>query len=194
MHDPTLAYRVFEVHTILPVLHLPVGPFTALVAGALAKRFALELLRWPDAAAVYCPPEHAPEKIDRRVRIGLPTNGACAVVCTSPNQTDALSYLRFLNKNGIFCASTEEAHAASFYAAVRATKLPYIPWREHTPLPLYGCLIALESKPVRRREPPKAAKRITANFLPSLFTFGKDEIAVIFHANHQLPPRPKLPS
>lgn len=191
MTVPIIFHRIIETHTILPVLHLPIGPFTALVAGPLAACFAIELLRWPDVTAVYCPPEQRPNKVDRRIRIGLPANGSCTLVCTSPQQTDALSYLRFLTKQGVFCASTNEARAADFYTAVRATKLPYIPWREYAPLPLYGCLISIESKPLRKREPPKAAKRLSTNFLPTLFTFGKDEMAVIFHAKHQLPALPK---
>ena len=57
-----------------------------------------------------------------------------------------------------------------------------VPWRAFTPSPVYG-VVAGASKPMRGRTVPKGCQYLTQNFLPSLFTFSKDEMPLAFGGN-----------
>lgn len=181
-----MRYRFLEAYTILPLIHLPLQPISVAVFGAHAPHLTLELLRWPEIRRVFTPRIFNLPRPDARVHWNLPLKNSCHLVLCSPNMSWKKA-VSFLHPSGLLVASlTSLAHVPVFYAEIRNFFPGYAPWREYCPDPLYGVLATLNTKPQRYRDPPKSTKRITKQYLPCLFTFGKDEMAWIFGPNPSL--------
>jgi hypothetical protein len=173
--------RLFESVVMLPILHAPNGQLVVACAGPMAEDMAAEALRWREVVTCYL--MAPPRKLrDRRIQVvtPLPLN-ACHVVCLTPEQ-DPKSWLRHLAKGGVICASSViPAKWGPMRADLAEQMGNATPWRNYLPQPLYGCLAANQPEKVTRiRQPPKGAKHLSSGYLPSLFTFAKDEMPVAF--------------
>ena len=175
-----LQHRLIEALALLPMLHAPQGRDTVVAClGPTADLTAADVLRWRDVAAVY---SDRPLSVrDRRVRQGPPPAAGCHVVVLSPGQAVA-DGAALLTPDGVLNATAPgEDRAAAFLAQAREAFPRRIkPWREYLPEPLFGALMSPAGAPERRRNPPGGAKRLSAQYLPCLFTFGADEVGMVF--------------
>src|SRR6056297_405553 len=110
----------------------------------------------------------------------LPAKGV-DVLLLSPDQRPD-QWWAALAPNGIIGASTTDAAAWPLLLNAFRCELGRVsPWRNYLPRPIFGALgrnAAL--KPVRNRQPPKGAAHLTSQYLPTLFTFSKDELPIAF--------------
>ena len=171
--------RLVEACALLPLLHVAAGDIVVACSGPQAEVFAAEVLRWPDVITVYVRTQPRLLK-DKRLRVVPPPVGSCDAVICSPNE-DPTSVLHALNRTGVLCASTAIVEQApALMAAMRALFRCPTPWREWLPEPLYGALASpCGTRVSRQRHPPPAAKRLSTQYLPCLFTFGKDELPLV---------------
>lgn len=172
--------RLLETLGMLPILHAPAGPITVAVAGPLADQLAGEALKWREVQKVY---SLHPLKIkDRRIEVVkvLP-RGAAHVVMLSPEQQPG-PWWPALAKDGIIIASTGEQGAwQRLLDDFRKHLGTATPWRNWLPQPLYGAIGRNgPAKAGRTRQPPKAAKHLSPQYLPVLFTFARDELPMAF--------------
>ena len=185
--------RLVEACALLAMLHTSdKRPNVVSCSGSLADALALDVLRWPDVATVYVP--SATLIKDRRIVVGMPPVASCQVVICSPND-DPSPYLHAVAPLGIVSASTALLdHVKGLYLGMRRLFRSVTPWREWMPEPLYGVLASPGGgKIVRQRHPPSGAKRLSSQYLPCLFTFGKDELPYVLppqviNAQHPRPP------
>lgn len=186
-----LAHRLIEACALLPLLHLPAeGPTVVYAVGPLSEAMAADALRWPDVRTVHVDAP-LPRLRDKRISVGKPPTGSCDAVLVSPD-LPAEAHAFALAQHGILCASTTVCEKAqAFFAGLRSC-FPHriVPWREHLPAPLFGALCSPGGKPSRLRAPPAAARRLSPQFLPSLFTFGKDELPIIMGGPKPCPDAP----
>jgi hypothetical protein len=176
-----IAHRLIEACALLPLLHVAADGATVVFAvGPAAEAMAADALRWPDVRTVHVL-EPLPRLRDVRISVGKPPAGSCDAVLISPDLPAEASAFA-LAPHGVLCASTTKPEAAgAFYTSLRAVFPRRVaPWREHTPEPLYGALCSPGGKPERLRKPPAAARRLSLQYLPCLFTFGADELPLIF--------------
>jgi len=172
--------RLLETVGMLPILHGKQGPLTVAVAGPMAEMLATEALKWHDVTRLLTlAPLHVK---DRRVEVvrSLPAKGV-DVLLLSPDQRPD-QWWAALAPNGIIGASTTDAAAWPLLLNAFRCELGRVsPWRNYLPRPIFGALgrnAAL--KPVRNRQPPKGAAHLTSQYLPTLFTFSKDELPIAF--------------
>lgn len=174
-------HRLVEACALLPLLHTdPSQKNSVLCVGPLAERMAVAALRWRDIEAVYL--LDAPGTLrDSRLHLGLPEAGTCAALLLSPD-IQADPFLPALNKGGVAGLSTQQPGRVSpFFAQVRDQhRGRYLPWREWLPAPLYGAVVGTDTKPAKRRPVPGGAQRLSQQYLPCLFTFGADELPLVF--------------
>jgi hypothetical protein len=174
------ASRLVEACALLPMLHLSAAQKnTVACIGPQAEVLAADVLRWPDVQRVYL--LEPPIMIrDRRVNIGTPPPASCNLVICSPNE-DPVDVLVSIAPRGLInVCTTLLDRAPAMYAAMRIHFRNITPWREWLPEPLYGAMASpAGGKQTRQRHPPKAAKRISSQYLPCLFTFGKDELPLV---------------
>jgi hypothetical protein len=176
-----LAHRLVEACALLPLLHVPAdGPTTVYAVGPAAEVLAADALRWPDVRVVHVL-EPLPRLRDQRLVVGRPATGSCDAVLVSPDVPPE-AHAFAVAQHGILCGSTTKADdVGAFYGRMRSVfPSRMVPWREYTPEPLYGALCSPGGKPERLRKPPAAARRLSLQYLPCLFTFGADELPVIF--------------
>ncbi len=176
-----IAHRLIEACALLPLLHTPAtGPTVVYAVGPAAEAMAADALRWPDVRTVHVL-EPLPRLRDQRISVGRPPTGSCDAVLVSPD-LPAEAHAFAVAQHGVICSSTtkpEEAQA--FYAQLRAVfPRRMVPWREYLPAPLFGALCSPGGKPERLRKPPAAARRLSPQYLPCLFTFGPDELPLVF--------------
>lgn len=175
-----LPHRLMETVAMLPILHGKQGPLTVAVAGSMADVMAVEALKWRDVQRLLTLAP-LPTK-DRRIEVvqALPAKQV-DVMLLSPDQRPD-QWWAALSQDGIMAASTTDAAIwPKLLDDFRCQLGRVTPWRGYLPKPIYGTLgrnAAL--KPVRNRQPPKGASHLTAQFLPSLFTFAKDELPIAF--------------
>jgi hypothetical protein len=178
------APRLVEALALLPLLFLPVGATTVYAVGPLAEALARDALRWRDTQKVYLlePPTSLR---DKRVEVGRPAAGTCDAVLLSPD-LDPLAHLFALAPHGVVNAAVSNpAKAPALFSALRQVfprdgeQARTLPWREYLPAPLFGMLASPGGKPSRMRPPPKGTARLTPQYLPVLFTFGKDELPLV---------------
>ncbi len=179
-----IPYRYAESLALVPLLHAKPGPTTILIVGPLAPLLVPEALRWRDTVAVWT---DTPVNIkDSRIKL-IPTNdkaftlvNTIDVLLLSPEIDPAL-FAPVLKKGGIMQASTfDENKIGSLREKVKTLTGSAVPWREYVPAPLWGMIGCVGSTPRRVRKPPDGARRVTERFLPVLFSFGKDEVTLIF--------------
>ena len=182
-------HRFVEACALLPMLYVPSARKNSVYCtGPLAELFATDCLRWRDVERVYVP--ETPLRLrDNRVTVGKPPVGSCSVVVVSPDENPE-PYLFALAKDGVVNVCTRSVDLAAPMLKHLRSLFPrsVVPWREHTPDVLYGAMASPSGAPKRLRNPPGGARRLTAQYLPCLFTFGADETTLIFGA-----PAPKKP-
>lgn len=173
-----IPHRYAEVSALVPMLHVKPGPTVVRVVGSLAPLLAAEALRWRDTTEVWA---DSPMINDSRLKLGkeMPQFD---VILLSPD-IDPEPFTALLKKGGIIQAST---YADGKVTALRdkLKKLTgfAIPYREYLPETLWLMLGSMGSSPKRLRKPPDGARRVTERFLPALFSFGKDELPLVFGA------------
>jgi hypothetical protein len=182
---------MIEALALLPILYLPrEQKNVVLCTGSSAELLAADVLRWRDIATVYLlkpplqpltNPSQTVPRTDKRVVVGTPPVGTCTAVLTSPGE-EPDAYLGHLAKDGVICASRYgNGDLRAFLAHMRALfPRGILPFREFLPEELYGCLASPAGVPKRVREPPGGARRLNATYLRTLFSFGADEVPIIF--------------
>ncbi len=176
-----IPHRFAEVAALLPLLHVRTGPTTVAAVGPAATIMAAEALHWRDTIRVFV---LSPVKVnDRRIEVVTKLEPACCdVVLLSPDQ-DPTSWVVAVRPGGLIQAMTMTGEKLpALKREMRRLAGNAVPWREHLPQPVYGVLSTIGSThtPKRLRQPPPAAKRLTDKYLPCLFTFGRDELALAF--------------
>ena len=184
-------YRMIEALALLPILYLPREQKNiVLCTGGSASLLAADVLRWRDIAAVYLlqppaqplmDPSQTVPRTDRRVVVGTPMIGTCTAVLTSPGE-EPDPYLSFLAKDGVTCVSRFGNRDLRAFLAHMRTLFPrgILPFREFAPTELYGCLASPAGVPKRVRPPPQGARRLNDTYLKTLFSFGADEMPLVF--------------
>jgi hypothetical protein len=174
--------RLVEALALLPMLHLPVKQGTkVLVLGPYAELMGAEVHRWPDVSDIIMlmPPKAVSGKKYKVVAsTEIPNVDA---ILLSPEQCPG-DWVKHLLPSGVLQATTTVPEVwQRMSTLVRAAMGNAAPWREHLPTPLYGILAHAGIQKLRRfRAPPKTARRLNENYIPCLFTFGKDEIPMAF--------------
>jgi hypothetical protein len=184
-----LTNRFSEVAALLPLLHVTPGKTTVAVVGPVAGLMAAEALRWRDTERVYVLDPTAQANDRRVVATKTLPNASCDAMLLSPDQAPD-SWAAAVRAGGIIQAMTlDPLKFAALHTHMRKLFGNASPWREHLPTPIYGVLsrIGGTAPPKRERKPPPAATRLSEKYLPCLFTFGKDELSLVF-----LPKAPKL--
>lgn len=173
-----IPFRYAEAAAMVPLLHVPPGPTVILVAGVLAPVMAADSLRWRDTVKVLT---DIPITInDSRISVGKADPGSVDVVLLSP-EMDPEPFVSLLKKGGIIQASTYlDARVGTLRKKIKDLTGGSVPYREYLPENLWFVIGASGSTPKRQRKPPDGARRITERFLPALFSFGKDEIPLVF--------------
>jgi hypothetical protein len=176
-----LPYRLAEVTALLPLLHVKPGPTTVAVFGPLSGLMAAEVLKWRDTVAVLTLAP-IPGVNDRRVRVVEKLEPAsCDAILLSPEHLPQPPILATLKPGGVIQVLTLDADKARAQAGtLRALVGPTTPWREYLPQLCWGAMACLGGSCKRFRQPPGGAKRLTAQYIPCLFTFGKDELPLVF--------------
>lgn len=179
-----IAHRYGEVMSLLPLLHLKPGPAVVAVLGPHAAAMAAEALRWRDTTVLSLVPLALHPSQSSRVTVVEKLDPACCdVLLTSPEQSIE-PWVKALRPNGVAQMTTfDQDKAKRITTLMRGTLGTACPWREHLPQPIYGVLGVLGKSCKRLREPPPAARRLTTQYLPCLFTFGKDELPLVFSPN-----------
>lgn len=154
------------------------------VLGPHAAILATEALRWRDVSVVSLVPLNLPPVLGGRVSVVDKLEPASVdVLLTSPEQNPNV-WLRAVRPGGVVQATTlDPSKANRVLAAMRASVGGAKPWREYLPQPIYGAIACLGGTCKRLREPPSGTKRLTTQYLPCLFTFGKDELPLVFSSN-----------
>lgn len=170
-----IPHRLAEACALLPALHLPQQANTAWCVGANADLLAASVLRWPDMRAVWTD-RPTPLLRDQRLRVGIPPAGACTLLVCSPD-TAPVPLLPSLMPGGVLsCSTLKPEKFKELKRSVQDAIGPVVvPWRDYVPDPLFGVLAMVGGKPVRVRQPPRNAQRLTAKYLPCLFVFAADE-------------------
>ena len=176
-----LPHRLAEVAALLPLLHVKPGPTTVAVFGPLSPLMAAEVLKWRDTVAVLTLIE-LPTIKDRRVKIVEKLEPAsCDAILLSPEHLPQAPILATLKPGGVIQAITLEPDKARAQATTMKSLMGSVtPWREYLPQPCWGVMACLGGSCKRLRQPPAGAKRLSAQYLPCLFTFGKDELGLVF--------------
>jgi hypothetical protein len=165
------------------MLHVRPGPTVVRVAGPLSALLAAEALRWRDTVEVWVD-QPIPIK-DSRVKV-VPTKDMFNhtnffdVVLLSPDM-DPEAFAPLIKKGGLIQASTyTDGRVIALRDKIKKMTGAAVPYREYTPETLWFVIGSVGSMPRRVRRPPDGAKRVTERFLPALFSFGKDELPMVF--------------
>ena len=180
MTPEVFSYRLVEALALLPMLHVPQRASLEVgVVGPYADIMAQEVHRWPDVRLIHLLVKPAYPMTKKYVV--SPTMPPVDVLLLSPEQ-DPTPWLKVIRPGGLIQATTADpSRFQALVAGLTASAGNAVPWREHLPKPLFGVLANIgTTKPQRYRQPPKSAQRLTPNYLPCLFTFGKDEISLAF--------------
>lgn len=191
-----LTNRFSEVAALLPLLHVAPGKTTVAVAGPVSGIMAGEALKWRDTEKVYLTDLSA-QANDRRVTLVkdlIP--GSVDVMLLSPDQAPD-SWAAAVKPGGVIQVMTlDPTKFNALHTKMRDLFGNASPWREHLPTPIYGVMSTIggKSSPKRLRKPPPAATRLTEKYLPCLFTFGKDELPLVFLCKQTTVPVPATAS
>lgn len=183
-----IPHRFAEVAAMLPLLHVRTGPTVVAAVGPAAAIMVAEALHWRDTVRVLV--VAAVKVNDRRIEVVPKLEpGSVDVLLLSPDQAPE-PWTPAVRSSGVVQAMTMDAgRLPTLKRQMKALTGNATPWREHLPQPVYGVLslVGSTSAPKRLREPPPAAKRLSAKYLPCLFVFGRDELALAFS-----PPSPTV--
>lgn len=165
---------------MLPILHAPNGPLTVAAVGPFAAEMAAEALKWHDVKTLYVLTP-VPLK-DHRIKVvkTLPA-GEVQVLLLSPEQRPS-PWWGALAKDGVIMATTGDQKAwQSLLDEFRLRLGKATPLRNWVPKTLFGVMGRNgPAKAGRTRQPPKGAAHLSAQYLPVLFTFSKDELPIAF--------------
>lgn len=180
-----------EALAIVPMLHTPVRPSgqKALILGTAAVPAAILALRYPGFASVITWTDALPQGLstDKRVRQissldDLPDSEMMDFVAIAePRLDDAVlqSVRQHTTASSVIViAVPQPAMVRPLMDVLRRTWRVVQPYREHTPNPAYFLLVGDQSFK-RARPCPGFTKRLTDKYIPALFTFAKDEYAMI---------------
>jgi len=177
-----LTNRFSEVAALLPLLHVRPGKTVVGVVGPVGELMAVEVLKWRDTETVYT----VDQKItlnDRRINTVKEMPPASVdVMLLSPDQAPD-AWAKIVKPGGVIQAMTlDPTKFRALHTHMRELFGNAAPWREHLPTPIYGVMSVVggQTTPKRLRKPPPAATRLTEKYLPCLFTFGKDELPLVF--------------
>jgi hypothetical protein len=176
-----IGYRYAEAAALVPLLHVAPGPTSILVIGPMAAFLAAESLRWRDTVKVLTDvpitiKDSRVEKVDLKTSSPLSVNA----VLLSP-EIDPEPFIPVLKKGGVIQAATYlDQKIAGLRAKMKMLTGASVPYREYVPDVLWFVIGSPGGTPKRVRTPPDGAFRVTERFLPALFSFGKDEIPLIF--------------
>lgn len=182
MTTTVVPHRLMEAVVMLPILHAPAGKLEVGVVGPMSEQMAAEALRWRDVAALYMlePPKQLK---DRRIQLTKKMPAAkLQVMLLSPEQSP-MQWTYTLAQGGIINPTTiSDTQIQKLKTELQERVGATLPWREYLPQPVYGVLSkhSTDRKIERTRQPPINAKRLSKQYLPCLFTFGKDEIPAAF--------------
>lgn len=182
-----IPHRLIEASALLPFLYAKKGRITVGAVGVLDDRMGPHMLQWRDVEKLVLT-RKLPIR-DSRVEIvqQLP-EGKIDLLLLSPEQTPQL-FVKSLAPGGVIQAtSADPGKLINFKDFLKTHLGNAVPWREYLPTPLYGVMAKnAADKPVRERNPPPSAKRITKQYLPCLFTFGKDELGIVQNQTSDIP-------
>lgn len=182
-----IPHRLIEASALLPFLYAKKGKITVGAVGVLDDRMGPHMLQWRDVEKLVLT-RKVPIR-DSRVEIvqQLP-EGKLDLLLLSPEQNPQL-FIKALAPGGVIQATSADPGKLIRFKDFLKTHLGNaVPWREYLPTPLYGVMAKnAADKPVRERNPPPSAKRITKQYLPCLFTFGKDELGIIQNQTSDIP-------
>ena len=170
------------------MLHVRPGPTVVRVAGPLSALLAAEALRWRDTIEVWVD-QPIPLK-DSRVKVVPVVKhndtqmfnhvNFFDVVLLSPDM-DPEAFAPLIKKGGLIQASTYmDGRVIALREKIKKMTGGAVPYREYLPETLWLVIGVVGSMPRRVRRPPDGAKRVTERFLPALFSFGKDELPLVF--------------
>lgn len=179
-----IPYRFVEACALLPMLYVAKEPPNSVFCvGSQAELFATDVLRWRDVSRVYLldPPARLR---DKRIVVGQPPVGSCSVVLSSPDEPPD-RFIFALSPKGVLCASTianDPAKVGPFLRHMRQLfPRSIVPWREYLiPEVLYGVLASPSGAPKQVRNVSGGALRLNDHYLKCLFTFGADELPLVF--------------
>lgn len=184
-----IPHRYAEAAALVPLLHVRPGATVVRVAGPMSALLAAEALRWRDTTEVWVD-QPIPLK-DSRINV-VPTKemfnhtNFFDVVLLSPDM-DPEAFAPLLKKGGLIQASTyTDGRVIALRAKIKQMTGGAVPYREYIPETLWFVIGTIGSMPRRVRRPPDGAKRVTERFLPALFSFGKDEIPMVFGPGEKL--------
>jgi len=177
-----LTNRFSEVAALLPLLHTRPGKTIVGVVGPVGGLMAAEVLKWRDTEGVYTIDQTITIN-DRRLNVvkEMPT-ASVDVMLLSPDQAPD-AWAKIVKPGGVIQAMTlDPTKFRALHTHMRDLFGNSAPWREHLPTPIYGVMSVVggQTTPKRLRKPPPAATRLTEKYLPCLFTFGKDELPLVF--------------
>lgn len=182
--------RFDEAAALLPMLYAsPAKKNRVAVAGVPGQdaEVAAEALRWRDVSNLYLLNEPKDLK-DRRIEV-VEQIPEVDVLISLPG-SDHTKHLGSLAKDGIVNAMVNNASAWGQLRRDFSVRFgTAVPWREYLPEPFHGVLAKNGSKPQQTRPVPGKAKRLSKQYLPCLFVFGKDEMPVAFTQ-----PQAKMPT
>lgn len=181
-----------EALAVVPMLHTPVKPAgqqKALIIGTAAVPAAILALRYPGFASVVTWTDALPQGLsaDKRVRQvssldDLPPAETFDFVAIAESRLadEVLQTVRqhTTASSVIVIAVPQPTLVRPIMDVLRRTWRVVQPYREHTPDPAYFLLVG--DQPFKRARPcPGFTKRLTDKYIPALFTFAKDEYAMI---------------
>lgn len=183
-----------EALAVVPMVHTPVQPSMqhALIIGSAAMPAAILALRYPGFADVVTWADTLPTGLstDKRVRqlTSLddlaPNWMADFVAIAEPRLTDAMLQTVRQHTNAtsvIVVAIPQPELTRPIMDVLRQSWRVVQPYREHTPSPAYFLLVG--DKPFKKIRPvPGFARRISEQYIPSLFTFARDEFSTLYGA------------
>jgi hypothetical protein len=183
-----ILHRYAESAALVPLLHVRPGPTVVRVAGPLSALLAAEALRWRDTTEVWV--DQPIQVKDSRIKLVPVVKhndtqmfnhvNFFDVVLLSPDM-DPEPFAQLLKKGGLIQASTyTDGRVIALRNKIKQMAGAAVPYREYLPETLWFVIGTIGSMPRRVRRPPDGAKRVTERFLPALFSFGKDEIPLVF--------------
>ena len=174
-----IPFRYAEASALVPLLHVKPGPTVVRAVGIMAPLLTAEALRWRDTTEVWVDTP-MPIKDSRIKMVTKDFVGPVDAVLLSP-EIDPEPFIGLLKKGGVIQAAT---YTSSKLTALRdkLKKLTgfAVPYREYLPETLWLVMGSLGTAPQRVRRPPDGTCRVTERFLPALFSFGKDELPLVF--------------
>ena len=169
---------------ILPLLHAPLRPLRGLVVGKHGSPLGAVLLRYPDTVGVAyfqsTPPNHGKARqVPSLSLLDAPVDVAAVAVEGSPIES-AGAVRQCMAPDGVAVVATSDFRRA--YETLGGLKriFPYVaPMRVY--LPERCALFLCSAVPARKtRACPEWSRHLSDQFVPTLFTFSKDEYRAIF--------------